>query len=189
MRSFVALAVPEPMRQSLVRVQDAVDVGRSVPEDNMHLTLAFLGDVSASELEALHHELAMQVFPPARLAVQGLIGFGGRAPKLLAADVVRTADLTRLHDMVVRAVRSAGLWLPRTRFRPHVTLIRFGSGLSAAGQVKLDRALIGIAGLRLPPVSAETIALMESTLTPHGAIHAELARYPVGTGTDVDAGG
>jgi len=179
MRSFLAVALPESLRQALVRVQAAVPVGRPVDEDNLHLTLAFLDDQPDHALAALHDALVARSLPAARLDVSGIALFGGRVPRLLAADVVREPGLVALRDACLGAVREAGIALPRSRFRPHVTLVRFGPGIRDAGP-RLERAVAALAGLRLPGMAAEAVGLYASTLTPAGPVYEELARYGLG---------
>ena len=49
MRSFLAIPVPEAQADPLLDVQHALEVGRSVPPENWHVTLAFLGNQPATD--------------------------------------------------------------------------------------------------------------------------------------------
>ena len=44
MRAFLALDLPQETRDALIRVQADLPVGRPVPCENLHLTLAFLDE-------------------------------------------------------------------------------------------------------------------------------------------------
>ncbi|WP_084514057.1 RNA 2',3'-cyclic phosphodiesterase, partial [Salipiger mucosus] len=178
MRCFLALTIPGPLVPPLLAVQEAVPVGRPVPEENLHVTLAFLDEQDEESLDELDFALQARRLEACTLAVEGLAGFG-REPRLLAAELVRAPGLMALRRSVMGAVRAAGIVLPRTRFRPHVTLIRFGSGLAPAERPLLDRALRDVAGLTTPPVPAEKVALMSSTRTEDGALYETLAEYPL----------
>ncbi|WP_417721626.1 RNA 2',3'-cyclic phosphodiesterase [Salipiger sp.] len=179
MRCFLALPLPEEMIGPLLHLQEAIPVGREVPEENLHVTMAFLGNQDRATLEELHMALEMRRFAAAALAVRGLSVIGGRVPKLLAADLARTAALRALRDAVAGAVRAARVTLPRERFRPHVTLVRFGGGLKTDDAMRLDRALRGLAGFVTSPAEATALRLVASHLTPDGAIYETLAEYPL----------
>lgn len=76
MRVFVALPLPEEARRKALRLQQAlrerVDpagrLGRLVREENLHLTLAFIGEVP--EASARRIAAAMREISPERIAWQ-----------------------------------------------------------------------------------------------------------------------
>ena len=179
MRSFVALQVPEELTAALLRVQSAIPEGRAVPAENLHLTLAFLGDVAEPALDLLSSDLADRHLPLCRIVPRGLALYGGSDPKLLAVEIDPLPDLVEAQAQVVRAARGAGLHLKRERFRPHVTLTRFGRGLGAQGQAMLNRRLAEMGAPDLPEGIARQAALYASTLRPGGAEHQPLAVYPL----------
>ena len=86
-RAFVAIHLPETLLATLVRVQEQLKAGlpedkvRWTPPDQMHLTLKFLGRVSASEIPRLEASLAQltQRFAPMRLRAEGFGCFPNRA--------------------------------------------------------------------------------------------------------------
>ena len=57
MRSFIAISPSDDVKAAFAPLQRALPVGRPVPSDNMHLTLAFLDDQTEETLEELHEEL------------------------------------------------------------------------------------------------------------------------------------
>lgn len=176
MRAFVGVPVPEGLIGPLVHLQDQLGFGRAVPEENLHLTLAFLDESSEARLRALHDRLC-EISLPAPLLRPSCLGFyGGTPPTLIAADVAVTDALTALYRAVQSAARATEIPLPRRRFRPHITLSRFGrhKGPEDARQA----ALVGHA-LRLPAVQADRFALYASTLNPLGARYDILAEYPL----------
>ena len=69
--------------------------------------------------------------------------------------------------------------LERRRFRPHVTLARFGRTARADPQA-LARFLEAHAGFALSAVPASSMGLYASTLRPEGAEYEALAVYPLG---------
>lgn len=180
MRCFLALPVPDALIPPLLAVQEAIPVGRAVPEENLHLTLAFLDEQPDFALAELDAALSVSVLPRCGLALDGVVSFGGRRVKLLAAGVVPSPALLALRGAVGAALRAACIALPRERFRPHVTLIRFGSGLKDGDRTRFEIGVGQVAGLRSDPAPAEALRLVGSVLTPDGAIYETLAEWPLG---------
>ncbi|MBQ4825365.1 RNA 2',3'-cyclic phosphodiesterase [Leisingera sp. HS039] len=178
MRSFAGLPLPDAARIALERVQEELTAGRPVPAENMHLTLAFLDDQPEQMLQALHQELAAIRAPVLTLRIQGLETFGGRQPRVLAAAVQKTPELSRLRNQVRSACQAAGIALARERFRPHVTLARFPRYLQPGQLEKIAGFLQAAAGFRLQ-TDMDCFALYQSTLAPDGARYDVLAEYPL----------
>jgi 2'-5' RNA ligase len=84
MRLFVALCLPTEALHALETLQDRLPVGRPVPADNLHLTLAFLGEVDDTAAEALHDALSNPRAAPVVLALGGAEVFGGRHGQAIA---------------------------------------------------------------------------------------------------------
>lgn len=178
MRLFLGLPVPEALIPPLLTVQEAVPLGRVVDEDNLHLTLVFLGEVDPAGAEELHEALDGRRLPRPMLAFDGLSTYGGDRAKLLAMEIRPDPALTELQAACGRASRAAGLALERRRFRPHITLIRFGAGLAPHLQPELDRALTHV-GTPVGAAGAERLVLYRSHLGEGGADYEELATYPL----------
>ncbi|QEW18940.1 2'-5'-RNA ligase [Marinibacterium anthonyi] len=179
MRAFVAVDLPEDLMEALERLQSDLRTGRIVAPDNLHLTLAFLGDAGDDALELLHDDLTTLHRIPVTLRITGLDIFGSAtAPRLVVAMVDDTPALTDLHHRITRVARAAGLDLDRRRFRPHVTLARFGKTARADPQA-LARFLADHGGFTTPAIAARSMGLYASTLTPHGAEYEALATYPL----------
>jgi 2'-5' RNA ligase len=179
MRAFVAIDLPDPVRDALVAVQEALPVGRPSDPDQLHLTLAFLGEQPDEVVEAAHWALTRLSGPPFDLQLSGLGTFGDRAPSTVWAGVRDPAALKALQARVLSALHGAGLMLERRRFRPHVTLARLGR-LQAAEEERLARFLSRFGAFPSPPFRVGDLGLWRSTLHRSGAVHDELARYPLG---------
>ncbi|SEO99286.1 2'-5' RNA ligase [Salinihabitans flavidus] len=179
MRTFIALDLPEETREQLSDLQGLLRVGRHVPEENLHLTLSFLGEQPLPALEALHEVLCD--LPPREvvLRLSGLDILGSRQPKLLFIRAERSGPLAALRREVLTAVRLAGIELPRTRFRPHVTLARFSRDMEERDAAHLGRFLQTHGDRALPEVVAEQVTLYQSVLREDGARYDPLASYPL----------
>ena len=177
-RAFVALPLPVETTEGLARIQQKAPLGRPVPEANMHLTLAFLGDIPPDGVEDLAEALA-GIDPPPRFDIRldGLAFFGGQPPGVLAATVRPDPVLEALHDAVLRAARAAGLTVKRQRFRPHVTLLRLPRPLRAEDEAALARFMGKHAASFAAEFTAEEFCLYRSILRREGARHEELAFF------------
>lgn len=178
MRAFVAIDLPDPVLNALEALQEQMPLGRPVEPEQMHLTLAFLDEQPDDLIQAAHEALEGLRFPAFEMQLSGLGTFGSREPTVLWAGVRDATQVKALHDRVHSALHGAGLPLERRRFRPHVTLARFGPS-EPADHERLGRFLSRWEAFPSPPFRVEDFALWRSTLRPKGAIHDELARYPL----------
>ncbi|WP_439136581.1 RNA 2',3'-cyclic phosphodiesterase [Roseicyclus sp.] len=177
MRAFLALDIPDDTATALSRVQSGMPFGRPVPEENLHLTLAFFED--APEVALADLDDLMTAFRAAPVAVHftGIDSFTETERGLIFAAVERTDALQSLHDRIASLCRQAGLDLPRRRFRPHVTLCRASRRPDGPARDRLAASL----GARpdLPGFTARAVTLYRSTLGPRGALHEAMAAYPL----------
>ena len=174
MRSFVALPLPDATCDALCAAQAGLRVGRPVPPENLHLTLAFLDDPPDAALEALHEGLETLIAAAPVLRFAGLGSFGA-APRSAHARVMPDPALDALHRAVLRAARQAGIALPSRRFQPHVTLVR----LRPADADGLAQWLAQGAGFRHVTPPLRCLGLYASDLRPDGARYRMLAQYPL----------
>lgn len=176
-RTFVAIALPEGILDDLAALQRGLAIGRPVARDNLHLTLAFLGEQTDEALEEAHLALSGLGAAAFEMQLAGVDVFGDEAPRLVFAGVSPNPALAQLERRVVQALRGAGLRFPRQRFRPHVTIARL-SGRPAPPDIEaLRRYLAGHAGFRAAPFRVADFGLWRSHLSRKGARYEELARY------------
>jgi 2'-5' RNA ligase len=178
MRAFLAVPIPEEPVAQLARLQATIPFGRPVPEENLHLTLAFLGDAPAPALADLHDLLGAMRSQAVEVRFTALDTFTTAERGLVHVAVARTAALQALHDRLATLCRAAGLDLPRRRFRPHVTLMRANRPPRGTARDRLAAMLGPVPDLA--SFTAREVTLFRSSLTPGGAIHEPLASYPLG---------
>ena len=160
MRLFIAIQLSNEMRSALTDAQSAMYDrgvrGNYSPEENLHLTLAFIGEYPNAE--AVLDALRAVRFAPFRLTLDGVGCFGD----LWWAGVRESAPLTALARGVRRALAEAGIPYDRKRFSPHITLIRKAS--KPAAGIRIART-----GVRV-----DAISLMRSDRGRNGMIYTEL---------------
>lgn len=174
MRLFVALPLPEELRDRLAALAHGIPTARWLPAENLHLTLRFIGEVDgrqARDVDAALAQLRMPCFP---VVLAGIDYFGnsGKA-RALWVGVDPNPELERLQAKIEVAVQRAGLPPEGRKFKPHVTLARFKGNPGA----KLQHFLTRNALFRGEPFEADEFVLYSSFLGRDGAIHTPEASY------------
>jgi 2'-5' RNA ligase len=168
MRLFVALSLPEEIRQALASLTGGLPGARWVPPENYHLTLRFIGQVHNGEAEDIDDALTALRGKGFELSLKGLGCFcEGPRPTSLWAGVQADEGLTRLQAKVESALVRAGLRPEKRKFTPHVTLARFKHDPGP----KLHQLLTHHALFRTPPFQVEDFVLYSSYLAHTGAIY------------------
>ncbi|WP_448585974.1 RNA 2',3'-cyclic phosphodiesterase [Thermaurantiacus sp.] len=178
MRLFVGLRPPPAVRTTLLGCMGGVPEARWQTDAQLHLTLAFLGEVDRHAAEDLAAALSALRHPRLRLR-SGSFGTFDRRGQVTALWIGLAPDaaIAALADKVARAARTIGLRPEARAFLPHVTLARFPArGVAPA-------SLLRFLGER-PPAFVWPVAdfrLFESRLGHGGSHYAELARFPLGS--------
>ena len=177
MRLFVAIALPEDVRDRLATLQSGLPGARWVPPENLHLTLRFIGEADgrlARDIDAALAGVSMPSFP-VTLARVDRFGSGAKV-RSLWAGVEPNEPLRRLQAKVEQALQRTGLAPEGRKFKPHVTLARFNGGNPGA---RLYDYLSRQALFRAPAFEAREFVLYSSFLSQTGAIYRAEAEYPL----------
>ncbi|MEZ5510214.1 MAG: RNA 2',3'-cyclic phosphodiesterase [Gammaproteobacteria bacterium] len=179
-RCFLAAPMPVSIEDSVqnalvtARAQQSLGPVRWVAPRNWHLTLAFLGDRSASWISTLQQALGSR--PPAvtgslpiLLRGRRISGFPDAKSRIVALEFDDSSTLVQLKQQLDQVLQALGWQSDQPSFRPHVTLGRAGR----------DRRL------HLRPVACEVewpvtqVTLYQSTLKPGGSEYQALWSVPV----------
>ena len=179
MRAFIAIDLPDTARDVIAHLQSDLPVGKLMSPENLHLTLAFLGEQPTELIEDIHNALCDLTAPGFDLHLSGTDTFGGNDPKVVFAGVKPNATLDHLHSKIRSLLHGTGVMLERQRFRPHVTLARFSRRSTAPEMVRLRGWLLSHAAFEIGSFPVANIVLYRSTLGRGGVVHDELARYPL----------
>ena len=180
MRAFIALPLPDHVSETLSSLTSRLPVGRAMPSENLHLTLAFLGELSDAAVEAAHEAVETVHTRAFDLQLHGFDTLGGRVPKLVHIGARPNPALADLHRTIRSRLHGAGLMLPRERFLPHVTLARLPANLVPDEMQRLAGFLAAHGDLSIPAFRVTAFTLYRSTLRPDGAVHDPMAHYPLG---------
>ncbi|ANY19843.1 2'-5'-RNA ligase [Tsuneonella dongtanensis] len=172
-RLFIALHPPPPVRAALLAAQGGVERARWQSDDQLHLTLRFVGEVDRHRGEDLADALSSVVAQPFDLSVHGVGHFEKKGrPTALWAALAPSPGLDILERRVERACRAAGLAAETRKFVPHVTLARLGGGAIGAGDW-----LARHGDLSAPDWPVGSFVLYESRLGSGGSTYEPLAEY------------
>lgn len=172
-RLFVALRPPPAMRQALLAIMGGFERARWQSDEQLHLTLRFIGEVDrhqaadiAAALGAIHH-------PGFALKLDGIGCFDkkGRIDALWAGvtphDAVRS-----LHEAIDRALGRVGVAPDDRAFLPHITIARFARATAPIAPLS--------AGLTMPPPIEgrfDHFHLYESDMGSTGSTYTIIERY------------
>lgn len=174
-RLFVAVRPPPPIRSLLLAAMGGVGGARWQSDEQLHLTLRFIGEVDGHLGADIHAALGAIHHPPFDVAVCGLGTFESRGrPDTLWAGVAPHEPLNALHKKVDQTLARVGVKPDKRAFHPHITLARLNR---ESGPVHL---LGDAGGLTSPAFAVDAFGLYESTLTPEGAVYTAIERYRLG---------
>ena len=122
-RLFAAIALPEDVAEGLTIRQYGLEGARWRPQESLHITLRFFGDVQERMADDLDSELARVGGAPFAVSLAGVGAFGeGDRITTLWAGVVENPALSQLAARCEAAARRAGLKAESRVYKPHVTL-------------------------------------------------------------------
>ena len=126
MRLFVAIRLSDELKKDLIGTMHVLKKlgvkGSYVPADNLHVTLAFIGETS--EPEKVKEALAAVERKPFRLSLSELGCFGDT----LWIGAKGNQGLSGAARSVREALDAAEISYDQKKFVPHVTLIRKAAG-------------------------------------------------------------
>lgn len=128
MRLFIALPTPEEERaaleRELARLRRACRKGGFSRGENLHITLAFLGEVPEDRVDAVHAAMDGCGTGPFPVTIGDLGRFRGREGDTLILRADGGEPLTALQTDLSDGLRSRGFALEDRAFRPHLTMAR-----------------------------------------------------------------
>lgn len=175
-RLFVALRPSAPVRAILTALMGGVEQAKWQKDDQLHMTLRFIGSVDGHVADDIAVALSTIGHPAFDMALSGIGSFDrkGRIDTLWAG-IAPQDQATALHTKIDRALVRIGL-LPEGRvYVPHITLARFGRHGGLPGNF-----IVRNTGLSSPPFTADAFGLYESHIGHEGAHYTLVERYPLG---------
>jgi 2'-5' RNA ligase len=185
MRVFIAIDIDKQIRKGLGNLQDElrskVDIRKSdvkwVRPEAIHLTLKFLGEINdqqAVDVCNVTKEVASR-HKSFELDIETVGYFGGRSARVLWVGVGQNSEnLLQLQSDLEEQLALAGWPREARKFSGHLTLCRVRN--SKAG-VKLAQMTEEYKDFKLGTISADSVSVYQSQLTPTGPIYTVLGSY------------
>ncbi len=126
-RLFVALRPPPAMRADLLALMGGVPGARWQDEEQLHLTLRFIGEVERPQADDIAAALGAVTQPRPTITLAGVGTFDSKGrPHTLWAAVAPDEALRALRERITRALATVGVMPEERAFKPHITLARLG---------------------------------------------------------------
>lgn len=176
MRCFIAINLPNTIQNYLAGLIESIrqDKVKWVEPKNLHLTLAFLGEVAEEAMPNLIKQMETIQLPSFALKLDRLGAFpNADQPRVINISVQdKTNTLFQLYKMLEQTLTQGNWPLDAKPFSGHITL----------GRVKEGSQPINI-NLNVPIDNLEftikEFSLIRSQLTPQGPIYSVLQNYPL----------
>ena len=164
MRLFIAILFDRAVLDSLTGFQKELRkigaVGNYTKEDNLHLTLAFIGEYT--EYQSVMEAMKQVSFRPFEISIDGMGCFGD----ILWAGIDADNELTLTVQRLRQALKDAEIPYDRKKFTPHVTLVR-------KVRYKTDQR-IPLERLRQEKMIVKRLSLMKSERGENGMVYTEI---------------
>lgn len=172
-RLFVAIRPPESIRDLLMDTMDHSADFRWQEDEQLHITLRFVGEVDRPAADDLADALGRIHSERLELRIAGVGRFEQRNSGALWAGVEPRPPLAALAAKVERVCQSVDLEPERRAFHPHVTLARWKGRRTREVQDFLERRR----DLSSAPFAVGEFILFESRLSRHGAHYEAVEAY------------
>lgn len=167
-RLFTALSVPDDVAEALARRQTGLPGAKWRSADQLHITLAFYGEVDERRADDLSVELERAATGgPFEIALSGVGAFGdGHRTRAIWAGVEAGDRLAVLAGRCRSAAERAAIPMERRDYRPHLTLAYLGADADPA---RIGDWIAGHNLLQSPPIRIDRFGLYSSVLTQDGS--------------------
>jgi 2'-5' RNA ligase len=182
-RIFISVELPEEIKKKIFKAtaeMRAIESGiKWVEEQNLHLTLKFLGWVEDNDLERLKSltEEAVKGFGAFKIKLEGFGSFpGGKTPRVLWIGITEGAEhLIGIANSLEKSL--SGFRSEERGFSAHLTI---GRVKDKKGVDEVNNKLAQIKDLSFSETVVDDVKIMKSTLTRKGPVYEMYHRIVLG---------
>jgi RNA 2',3'-cyclic 3'-phosphodiesterase len=184
-RTFIAVEIPENIASAIRKLQQGlegygIDM-RWIRYENIHLTLKFLGDVQAVDIDNISKAILRTVDGIASISLKakGIGVFPGiKRPRVLWVGLAGQLEvLMQLQKTLDSNLKDIGFSQETRPFKGHLTIGRIRAKMNTK---KFGEALMAFRNFETETFIADKIILFKSELKPQGAVYTHLASAPLG---------
>ncbi|MEM4717682.1 MAG: RNA 2',3'-cyclic phosphodiesterase [Desulfurococcaceae archaeon] len=179
-RTFIAVEIESSdVLKKLIQSRDfLVSTGadiKPVEDENIHLTLRFIGEIPVGIVKALCNEITNLKFERFRIHIKGIGVFPSlNRPRVIWAGIEEGSNkVIDLHTQIERIIRKLGIPTDREEFTPHVTIARVKG---VRGLESLIKALSQLTNTDFGYSDVTRVYIKKSVLTPSGPIYSNICQ-------------
>ncbi|MBC8228711.1 RNA 2',3'-cyclic phosphodiesterase [bacterium] len=181
-RTFIAIEIPDEIQAKLVEIQTELAKFMLrvswVKQSNIHLTLKFLGDIQANQVESINSVLqsVAESHSPFDMSLAEIGVFPNlRRPRVIWIGITKGAEqATQLAKAVSNSLQPLGFQREKRGFTPHLTLGRIRRPVNLQN---VSSKFNQYDNLDIPTLKIDQIAFIQSQLHPRGSIYTPLRKF------------
>lgn len=179
MRLFVSIDLPEKVQKKLHGwLPDQLGL-RYTREEQLHLTLLFLGECTTRQKNEIIGKLSGIIFNPFELTISGLGAFPDRKdPRVIWAGVKEHTELLKLQNHISSTLKDFTEENENREFHPHITLARTNKRFVYKQNDQLFEPGESIS------FNVDFFSLKKSVLSPEGSMHSVLNKFRANNNSD-----
>ncbi|MEZ0174071.1 MAG: RNA 2',3'-cyclic phosphodiesterase [Candidatus Reddybacter sp.] len=201
LRAFIGIplggAIQKCLRDSIIPLKaqlnnDIADTRQPAPQirwvrpENWHITLSFLGQISADQASEIIKLLAntLVITPPFKAELEALSRFPHANGRIIAAVFTNNDAFLELYGQIQEICKIACLHQERRPFKPHITLARIKAPKGhkneshRPGKQPSHIHIPGFAPIQLnKEITLDRVQLFKSHLSPEGSRYETLAEF------------
>ncbi|TRZ54750.1 RNA 2',3'-cyclic phosphodiesterase [archaeon] len=177
MRLFIAVPVPEELKDNVVEIQKrlaGISGIKAVEKENLHFTIKFLGEIGEEKMPEIKNaiEKGCANSKPFEIGIVGIAAFPSKSRARVVWLSVGNGleEFKRLMENIDEKLSQVG-FAKEKEYIPHLTLARVRSGSSGT---ELGKMLERIGQTQTGTMRVKEVKLVKSTLSKAGPFYEEV---------------